>query len=42
MGEQSCPGAAAQPCIGKHFERPPLFCAKVNPRQPSVLSKPFA
>jgi len=33
VGEQSCPGAAAQPCVGKQFERPPLFCAKVNPRQ---------
>jgi hypothetical protein len=38
MGEQICPGAAAQPCIGKHFERPPLFCAKVNPRQISAPS----
>ncbi len=36
MGEQSCPRAAAQPCIGKHFERPPLLPAEVNPRQPNA------
>ncbi len=42
MGEQSCPGAAAQPCIGKHFERPPLFCAKVNPRQTKPPASEFS
>ncbi len=38
VGEQSCPGAAAQPCVGKQFKRPPLFCAKVNPRQTNAPS----
>jgi hypothetical protein len=39
MVEQICPGASAQPCIGKHFERPPLFCAKVNPRQTNASQR---
>jgi hypothetical protein len=38
MVEQRRSCAAAQPCVGKHFERPPLFCAKVNPRQTNAPS----
>jgi hypothetical protein len=32
MAEQRCPGAAAQSCVGEHFERAALLSAEVNPR----------
>src|ERR1700730_2712363 len=32
MADQRRPGAAAQSCVGEHFERAPLLSAEMNPR----------
>jgi hypothetical protein len=32
MADQRRPGAAAQSCVGEHFERAPLLSAETNPR----------